>query len=140
MPTKLTQKTVLVTGATKGIGLAISKHLTSQWKVIGIARQPLDNFPGKLFCTDLSDKKATEITLQEIQTQYSIDAVVNNVGMTMPVFRQVHEMNLEELLVLWNMNVRTTAQITQAFVESMKTQRWGRIINITSRAPLALKD
>lgn len=133
------QKTVLITGATKGIGLAISQHLTPEWQVIGIARQSINHFPGTLFCADLSDKKATEITLQEIQSQYTIDAVVNNVGMAMPVFRHLHEIDLEELQALWNMNVRTTAQVTQTFVESMKTKSWGRIVNITSRAAFGIK-
>lgn len=135
------RKTVLITGATKGIGLAISQRLAkAEWLVIGIARQtPKETFPGTLFCGDLSHKNDTVKLLSEIQKKYSIDAVVNNVGMTMPAFQHLDDSDLDELQALWNINVRATVQVTQALVEVMKTQRWGRIVNITSRAASGIK-
>lgn len=49
-------RTALVTGATKGVGLALSSHLTeSGWDVAGIARQPIDDFPGTLVLCDLAN-------------------------------------------------------------------------------------
>lgn len=132
-------KTVLITGATKGIGLAISRYLSESWQVIGIARQKIEDFPGELFCADLSDKQATDIILQEIQTHYTIHAIVNNVGMAMPVFQLLETSDLDELEKLFDVNVRTTVQVTQAFIENMKYQRWGRIVNIASRAAFGVK-
>lgn len=49
-------RTALVTGATKGIGLALSSHLTeSGLDVVGIARQPIYDFPGTLVLCDLAN-------------------------------------------------------------------------------------
>jgi NAD(P)-dependent dehydrogenase (short-subunit alcohol dehydrogenase family) len=40
---------VLITGASRGIGLAVAERLTRQGhRPIGLARTPLDTFPGKL--------------------------------------------------------------------------------------------
>lgn len=62
------KKSVLVTGATKGIGLETSKRLTiTGYRVIGIARQQSNPFPGTLFSCDLSNEKQTEKTLEEIK-------------------------------------------------------------------------
>jgi 3-oxoacyl-[acyl-carrier protein] reductase len=135
----MTKRTVLITGATKGIGLALSHYLASDWHVIGIARQKTDDFPGDIFCTDLSDKKATEILLHEIQSQYTIDAVVNNVGMAMPAFQFLETSDLDELEQLLDVNVRTTVQVTQVFIAGMKERQWGRVVNLTSRAAFGVK-
>lgn len=135
----MTQRTVLITGATKGIGLAISHYLAPAWQVIGIARQKTHDFPGILFCTDLSDRKATQITLEEIQSNYTINAVVNNVGMAMPAFQFLENSNLDELNKLLDLNVCATVQVTQAFIEGMKQRRWGRIVNMASRAAFGVK-
>jgi NAD(P)-dependent dehydrogenase (short-subunit alcohol dehydrogenase family) len=54
------QRTFLVTGASKGIGLALSKRLAAAGhEVVGIAREPLPSFPGTLVSIDLSDDKAS---------------------------------------------------------------------------------
>jgi len=76
---------VLITGATKGIGLATSLLLSRNgYNVIGIARHPDKEFPGTLFLCDLSYEKSTAEVIQAITSSYSIDAIVNNVGISSP--------------------------------------------------------
>ena len=79
------------------------------------------------------------ILIKEIAQNYTIDAIVNNVGMAMPAFQFLEQTDLQELEVLLDLNVRTAIQITQAFITPMKTQHWGRIINISSRAVFGVK-
>ena len=66
------QRTFLITGASKGIGLSAASYLHSlNHQVIGIARQKHTDFPGDLFCADLSDAEQTEFVLNQIQKKYS---------------------------------------------------------------------
>lgn len=132
-------KIVLISGATKAIGLATSIRLNkSGWQVIGIARNEMQDFPGKLFTSDLADIKRTEDTLNQISTAYQIGAIVNNVGIALP--QSLGKIDLNSLQSVYDLNVRTAVQITQAFVDSMKQRQWGRVINISSRAVFGTKD
>lgn len=127
-------KCVLVTGATKGIGWALTQRLADAGcHVVGIARNTTDlDFPGYLYACDLADAGRTEEVLREIREKFPVDAVVNNVGVVAP--QPLGEIDLATLYSVLDLNVRVAVQVTQAFVESMKVRRAGRIVNIASRA------
>ncbi len=125
---------VLVTGATRGIGWAISQHLADQGcHVVGIARH-VDNiaFPGYLHACDLSQAGETDEVLRVIREKYPIDAVVNDVGTVRPA--ALGEVSLADLYEAYDLNVRVAVQVAQTFAESMKVRKAGRIVNICSRA------
>lgn len=126
-------KCVLITGATKGIGWALTQRLTDLGcHVVGIARNTEDvDFPGYLYACDLSDAGRTEEVLREIRDKFPVDAVVNNVGVVSP--QPLGGIDLATLYRVLDLNVRVAVQVTQAFVESMKVRRAGRIVNIASR-------
>lgn len=127
-------KCVLVTGATKGIGWAISQRLADQGAhVVGLARHIQDiDFPGYLYACDLSNAGDTEDILRLIREKYPVDAVVNNVGLVQP--EPLGEIDLASLYEVLDLNVRVAVQVTQAFIPSMKARKDGRIVNIGSRA------
>ena len=131
---------ILVTGATKGIGLAISALLSqSGYSIIGIARSSIADFPGDLFLCNLADDNATGATLLKIKQKYpEISGIINNVGIVLP--QPLGEIDISSLHTVIDLNVRTAIQVTQAFIEQMKTNRYGRIINITSRAIYGVKN
>lgn len=129
------KKLVLITGATKGIGLAASLSLTALgFQVIGIAREADNAFPGTLFPADLSREEETAKVIEKIKSRHPVDAIVNNVGIAHP--QPLGSISFEKLREAYELNVRAAVQITQAFVEPMKERRWGRIVNIASRAIL----
>lgn len=127
-------KCVLVTGATKGIGWALTQRLVDQGcHVVGIARNTEHiDFPGYLYACDLADAGRTEEVLHEIREKFPVDAVVNNVSIVLP--QALGDIDLASLYNVMDLNVRVAVQVTQAFVESMKVRRSGRIVNVASRA------
>src|SRR5690606_22664155 len=127
-------KCVLVTGATKGIGWAISQHLSDLGAhVVGLARHTQDiDFPGYLYACDLANAGESEEVLRMLREKYPVDAVVNNVGSIMP--QPLGEVDLDVLYQVFDLNVRAAVQVAQTFIPSMKARKEGRIINISSRA------
>lgn len=127
-------KCVLVTGATKGIGWAISRRLSDAGAhVIGLARHVDEiDFPGFLYQCDLSDAGQTEDVLRMIREKYPVDAIVNNVGVVRP--EAMGEISLASFYQVYDLNVRSAVQVVQAFSDVMKQRQEGRIINIVSIA------
>lgn len=123
----------LVTGATRGIGWAISQRLADEGAhVVGIARHVKDiDFPGYLHACDLSNAGETEEQLRVIREKYPVDGVVNNVGLVRP--GPIDHLDLAELYEVFDVNVRVAAQVVKTFVPGMKARHAGRIVNIGSR-------
>lgn len=127
-------RTVVITGASKGIGLSTSERLAQAgYQVIGIARtKPAHGFIGQFFACDLSSEKESEKLLGHLRDSYQIDALVNNVGAGGP--QPLGSIDLKALIELYDINVRTAVQMTQGLLGSMKDRHWGRVINLSSRA------
>lgn len=105
-------KVILVTGASKGIGLAISSKLKYQgYTVLGIARNSVENFPGILYLCDLTDEIATQQILEKIANDYSIDGIVNNVGISLP--QPIESVDLNTTRQVLALNLLSAIQIMQ---------------------------
>ncbi len=132
----MSHRTFLVTGATKGIGRAISSRLVSAgYRVIGLARNIDDpTFPGTLVSVDLGDRHATSKALAELTRTYSFDGVVNNVGYVR--LAHLDEVDLDDLHDILRINLIPTIQTVQALLPGMRAKRWGRVVNITSLVAL----
>jgi NAD(P)-dependent dehydrogenase (short-subunit alcohol dehydrogenase family) len=127
----VTGRTFLVTGATKGIGRALSQQLAAAGHhVVGIARGPDPNFPGTLALVDLSDSKASADAFADLAQRYPFDGVVNNVGIAR--MHQVGEIELEDLDDILRVNLHPTIQTVQTLLPGMQARGWGRIVNISS--------
>ena len=128
----MTPRTFLITGATKGIGLALSEHLSAQGhNVVGIARQVNGvKFPGKLVSLDLGDDKETKSKIADLVQEYAFDGVINNVALVHP--EPVGEIALSRLDEVMRVNLHPTLQIVQAILPNMLAKGWGRVVNIAS--------
>lgn len=134
------KKTFLITGASKGIGRALSVRLADAGHhVVGLARHPDPTFPGDLVAVDLADSAATRRVLDDIaQWQRSVDGVVNNVGLVVP--QRLGEIGLEDLAAVLDLNLRVAVQTAQMALPAMRRVGWGRIVNISSLTVLGVPE
>lgn len=126
---------ILITGASKGIGLATARRLADAGHhPIGLARTAPEGFPGGFYPVDLSDRTATANALDEVLAAGDVDGVVNNVGLVRPA--PLGEIDLDDLDAVLDLNLRVAVQVVQAALPGMVERGWGRIVNVTSLVSL----
>lgn len=129
----------LITGATKGIGYATAERLNQLGHtIIGVARHQPHSFPGDFIEADLADQKVTENTFLSINKQYKIDGIINNVGIALR--DPLQNIKLEDFNAVLDLNLRPALQAMQIFMNGMQERHFGRVVNISSRAILGIKD
>jgi 3-oxoacyl-[acyl-carrier protein] reductase len=133
----MVQRTFLVTGATKGIGLAISQRIAAAGDhVVGVARDPLPAFPGSLVSVDLSDDKASAEEFAKLAKRHSFDGVVNNAGLSK--LQRLGEVDLALVNQLMRFNLHPAINSVQAILPTLREKGWGRIVNVTSLVILGM--
>jgi short-subunit dehydrogenase len=130
------QKVVLITGGSTGIGYAIGAYLHDKgFRVVGTSRTPA-NYPNPLFQLlkmDVKDGQSIQNVINQVIADYGvIDVLINNagVGITGPL----EELPETEIKANFETNFFGPIAVMKAVLPSMRQQKSGLIINITSIA------
>lgn len=132
------KRTFLITGASKGIGRALSERLAAAGHhVVGLSRSANDaSFPGTLVSVDLTDRQATTDVLNDLAKRFAFDGVVNNVGFI--ELSPLGSIDLDDLDNTLRENLVPAVQTVQALLPGMKARGWGRIVNLSSLVVLGV--
>lgn len=132
------KRSTLITGASRGIGRCCAEQLAaSGHHIVNLDLEPPgDEFPGDHFVCDLSDRAATRKLLAELAKRYEFNGLLNNAGTVGE--QSLEEIELEVFDRVVEINVVASIQCAQACLPSMKKQKFGRIINISSDLVLGI--
>jgi NAD(P)-dependent dehydrogenase (short-subunit alcohol dehydrogenase family) len=141
--------TVLITGASRGIGLALTSEMASRgWSVLAGARHPasahalqaaaLAASPGSIdiLSLDVRDDGSVQGAAEEAAAKFrSLDVLINNAG----VFPEEGSEPLEQLPLdcfeeAFAVNVVGVARVTRLFLPLLTRSSHPRVVNISSLA------
>ena len=125
---------VLVTGAGRGIGLAITEHMSRRgWNVYATARSDaalnsLDRLPNvHAIALDITDRSAIAALPDQLPAE--LNGVVNNAGII--VNGPVEGLSLDELTQQLDINVISQIAVTQTVLPKIRNAR-GRVVFMSS--------
>jgi NAD(P)-dependent dehydrogenase (short-subunit alcohol dehydrogenase family) len=139
-------KTVIVTGATKGIGRAAALALADEgWWVLATGRDPADGAEvekelqarseGRFHAADLTeDGSAAALVERALDETGSLDALVNNAGVHHVA--SVANTSAEIYDRVMDLNLRAAVLLTAAAIPAMRANGGGTVINVSSEAGL----
>ena len=138
----MSKKTVLITGATRGIGKAILEAFNNDYLIVGTgtSEESLSSITenlkslkieGKAFKLDLNNRQSIKaLSLSLDKEEIYPDILINNAGITRDnIMLRMQEDEWDDVI---NIHLNGQYLLIKSFLKKMVKNRWGRIINISS--------
>ncbi|MGH3459026.1 oxidoreductase [Aeromicrobium sp.] len=131
-------KTVIITGCSSGIGQATAARLARRgdWTVYATARRTdtlaeLESAGCRTLALDVTDETSMVSAVDAVKTESGrIDALVNNAGYSQSGAAET--LDVEDVRTQFETNVFGLLRLSQLVLPTMREQRDGRIVNISS--------
>jgi len=141
---QLSDKVAVVTGAGRGIGLAIARRLASEGARVAVISRTEGNAAkaaaeinaahpeaARAYAVDMADGEAVAAAAKQITADFGkVDILVNNAGVTRDGLTM--RMSDEDWDVVLNTNLKGAFNAVKAFQRSLLRQKDARIINVAS--------
>ena len=141
------EKTILITGASSGIGEGCARKFASQGarlilnsrstdKLTALAEELKEKYDAECYVMpfDVCNREAAAAALNALPQEWrSIDVLINNAGLAIGVDKE-HEGSLDEWDVMIDTNIKALLSMTRLVVPGMVERGKGHIINIGSIA------
>jgi NAD(P)-dependent dehydrogenase (short-subunit alcohol dehydrogenase family) len=134
-------KAVLITGCSTGIGRASALRLAgSGWTVYASARRAetiadLRDAGCRTLTLDVTDEDSMRAAVEEVErAEGAVGVLVNNAGYSQS--GAIETVPLEAVRRQFETNVFGLVRLTQLALPKMRSQRWGRIVNVGSMGGL----
>jgi NAD(P)-dependent dehydrogenase (short-subunit alcohol dehydrogenase family) len=137
MDLELTDKVAVVTGAGKGIGLAVTKTLAAEGALVVAGSRTVDNLTGlervTPFAVDLVDPEGPgALVARAIEAHGQVDILVNNVGGVHPRLEGFLSLSDADFEASLQLNFFSALRATRAAVADMGARGAGVIVNVAS--------
>jgi NADP-dependent 3-hydroxy acid dehydrogenase YdfG len=130
-------KAVLVTGCSSGIGRASALRLSrSGWTVYATARRPetlaeLADAGCRTLALDVTEEDSMRAAVAAVeQAEGAVGVLINNAGYSQS--GAIETVPIEAVRRQFETNVLGLVRLTQLVLPRMRTQRWGKIVNLGS--------
>ena len=131
-------KTAIITGCSSGIGQATAARLgrRDDWTVYATARRPetlseLKSAGCRVLALDVTDEASMVAAVEAVTGESGrIDALVNNAGYSQSGATET--LNVDDVRRQFETNVFGLLRLSQLVLPTMRAQREGRIVNISS--------
>ena len=144
----LTDRVVIVTGAGRGIGRGIAMVMARCGAAVVVADLNHDDASGvaaeiagmgresMALRVDVTDQDEVDALAASVIERFGrIDALVNNAGIiAAPGWEDREQPSEEDWDMLYEVNVKGVARVTEAVLPHMRERRYGKIVNIASIA------